>query len=94
VRQDAWFMNFTSCGTDAREANPRDFAEGGSNINATVFTYFLTHERGRYGTIAIDFVEEPLGLIHLIIDSNSAHIEESRAVSGTPASQPDVLAEA
>jgi 1-phosphatidylinositol phosphodiesterase len=87
--QAVWFINFTSCSSSMHIDKPRDYAEGDSGINASVFTYFLTHPRARYGTILTDFVEEPAGLIDLMIDSNAPRLKQGMgwsdaALSGEP----------
>lgn len=70
---NVWFLNFTSCGTSAREGNPDDFAKGETELNASLFRYLATHTgaRQRYGTVVMDFPEYPEELITALIRTNN-----------------------
>ncbi|WP_414447103.1 phosphatidylinositol-specific phospholipase C domain-containing protein [Burkholderia sp. 22PA0099] len=70
---DAWFVNFTSCTASGHGwDDPRAFAVGEDGINAALVTYLITHGKGRYGTIPMDYVGNPPEeiLIDLMINSN------------------------
>ncbi|PLR23293.1 hypothetical protein SGCZBJ_16115 [Caulobacter zeae] len=62
-----WFINFLSL---AGPETPRGYATGFKNINARIFQYIVQAGVGRYGTLPLDFVSDPEGLLDLMIASN------------------------
>ncbi|MDG2530115.1 phosphatidylinositol-specific phospholipase C domain-containing protein [Caulobacter endophyticus] len=67
-QKGAWFLNFLS-GSNAVDF-PRGVAEGFYMINAHIFDYIIENGVTPYGTLPMDFMTQPEGLLDLMIASN------------------------
>lgn len=67
-RPGVWFLNFLS-GSNAAIL-PRGVAEGFYMINAHIFDYIIENGVMPYGTLPMDFMTQPEGLLDLMIASN------------------------
>jgi hypothetical protein len=67
-RPDVWFLNFLS-GSNAAML-PRGVAEGFYMINAHIFDFIIENGVAPYGTLPMDFMTQPEGLLDLMIASN------------------------